>query len=90
LLYRQNKQFEEWIKQAKEGCNIDQIWFLCIKSNRREPLVAADSVVLYDTFSRLNFTSYKLEMNYVYVAELKPFFNLAKDYLLSFSKNTVS
>jgi hypothetical protein len=90
LLYRQNKQFEEWIKQAKEGCNIDQIWFLCIKSNRREPLIAADSVVLYDTFSRLNFTSYKLEMSHVYVAELKPFFNLAKDYLLSFSKNTVS
>jgi hypothetical protein len=90
LLYRQNKQFEEWIKQAKEGCNLDQIWFLCIKSNRREPLVVTESVFLYDIVSKLNFTSYRFEKSYVYVTELKPFFELSKDCLLSISRNTVS
>jgi hypothetical protein len=87
LLFRQNKQFEDWIKQSKEGCNIDQIWFLCIKSNRREPLVASDSIMFLDVFTGLNYMSYKFEDKTVYITELKPFFEMGKDFLLSLSQN---
>jgi len=82
LLYKQNKQFEDWIQQAKDGCNINQIWFLCIKANRRDPIVAAESVMLYETFSHLNFTSYRYQDSQIYIADLKSFFLNVKDFLL--------
>lgn len=90
LLYKQNKQFEDWVKQAKEGCNINQIWFLCIKANRRDPIVAAENFELYEAFSHVNFTSYKFENKHIYIADLKSFFNYAKDFLLSIGSRGIS
>lgn len=86
LLYRQNKQFEEWVKQARQGCNANQMWFLCIKANRRDPIIACENYLMYDSFSQLNFTSYRLEDKNIYIADLKRFFEISKEFLLSLSK----
>lgn len=83
LLYKQNKQFEEWIDQAIQGCNINQLWFLCIKSNRRDPLIAFDSVLFLDSLSNLNYTCYIYGKKRVFITDLKKFLSQNKDYILS-------
>ena len=85
-LYNQNKQFEDWVQQANDGCNSDQIWFLCIKANRREPLIAFRSATFIDIVSLGNYTSYKYKDFHIYITELKPFIKRAKERILHLGK----
>jgi hypothetical protein len=85
-LYNQNKQFEDWAQQANDGCNSDQIWFLCIKANRREPLIAFRSATFIDIVSLGNYTSYKYKDFHIYITELKPFIKRAKERILHLGK----
>ena len=90
LIFKENKKLEEWVTQAKQGCNINQIWFLCIKANRRDPIVVLDNVFFFDTISNLNFCSYKFEDRFIYLTDLKKFFELAKDNILKLGNNIVT
>jgi hypothetical protein len=85
-LYNKNKQFDEWVQQTIDGCNVDQMWFLCIKSNRREPIIAFSGATFIDILTLGNYTSYIYKDRFIYITELKPFINRAKERILSIGK----
>ncbi len=89
LLFKENKQLESWVEQAVEGCNIDQIWFLCIKANRREPIVAFEYPLFFSNVTSINYVRYRYNKRNVYLADLKKFFNCAKEDILNISSHTV-
>lgn len=86
LLFKEHKLLESWIDQAREGSNIDQYWFLCIKANRRDPIVVMEGPLFFDHLTRQNFMSYKYKNKSVYITDLNKFFNSAKDDILGLSK----
>lgn len=86
LLFKQNKQLEEWIKQAKEGCNSNQIWFLCIKANRRDPIVVFSSSFFLDYLAANNFASYHFDGSVIYLTDLKKFFEYNKELILTLGR----
>lgn len=85
LLFKQNKQFEGWVDQAIEGCNADQIWFLCIKANRRDPIIAFSNVYFLENLSKQNYCSYLYNGSTIYITDLKSFISLNKDSILNFT-----
>lgn len=85
LLYKENKQFEEWVDQAKQGCNVDQLWFLCIKANRRDPIIAFDSLIFLDILSNINHTSYNYKEKSIFITDLRKFLTQAKETILQLS-----
>ena len=89
LLYGRNLQLEGWIDQAKDGCNSNQIWFLCIKANRRAPLIVFSCPHFLEFLSKHNYGTYNFKDQTVYVTDLKNFITANKDLLLSLGKNTL-
>jgi hypothetical protein len=86
LLYQRNKQFEGWVDQAIDGCNTDQIWFLCIKANRRLPIIAFSSPYFLEYLSSHNYATYNYRDQLIYITDLKDFIPSNKDLLLSLGK----
>jgi len=82
LLYKQNKQLEDWVDQAKEGCNMDQTWFLCIKANRRDPLIVFEDLIFLESLTNLNYTSYNFKNKHIFITDLKKFISLNRDVIL--------
>jgi hypothetical protein len=89
LLFQQNKQLESWIDQARDGCNPDQIWFLCIKSNRREPIVAMQGPLFFEFVTQSNFVRYKYKNDSIYLTDMKSFFPRAKNAILNTTNTSV-
>jgi hypothetical protein len=89
LLFTRNKQFESWIDQAKEGCNEGQIWFLCIKANRRDPIIAFQNNFFLEYLATCNFCSYFYENKNVYITDLKAFIVANKSFLLQVGNNAI-
>jgi Holliday junction resolvase len=88
LLYKQNKQFEGWIDQTIEGSNIGQIWFLCIKANRKEPIIAFQNGYFLEYLSENNFSSYIYNGKAIFITDLKRFIEKNKEYILHLGKSS--
>lgn len=82
LLYkREMKQIDQWIQQTLDCVDPGDVWFLCMKFNRKGSFVLFDDIHK-DRFELGNHTVYN---NYIFT-ELEPFMTTNREKLLEITK----